>query len=389
MNPVRHAPDAPPEALLRLACEAADAARPETFFRSAAWLSAIVETAGLDAGVRLVDVGESPTRPAWALLGRRRMIRHRVMPVRVVALNQTLDPLLDQPWIERNGFFGGAAERFGDDLDRLLLRLAADPGWDELWLPGVDDACLPPVHAAAARHRLGVRIDIEAPGYLVDLSKVRATTAGTFLASLSSNARQQLRSSHRRIERQYGPLQLTVAHDARQALAWLDAAAVLHLERWGRSVEHGVPTSGFANPSFVAFHRRLIEGGFPAGRIQLLRIAAADRAIAYLYNFVSGKRVEFYLSGVDYSIGEACRPGSVAHWLAIEHALSIGMDVYDFLAGEARYKRTLSNGATRTRWLALERPRWRLAAERFGRALKGRLRQRRQVTGGPPPPTAP
>jgi hypothetical protein len=94
---------------------------------------------------------------------------------------------------------------------------------------------------------------------------------------------------------------------------------------------------------------------------------------AYLYNFVSGDRVHFYLSGVNYGVSHAIRPGMLAHWMAIEKNLSEGKSLYDFLAGDARYKRSLSTGEDRTLWLVLRRPRWRLELENWARRLKGKL----------------
>ena len=329
-----------------------------------------------EAGASLIDVGGDPERPAWVLLGRRSVTRHGFLPVRVVALNQTLDPMLDQPWIERNGFFGSSPDRFGFDLDCLLQRLATDPWWDEIRLPGLDEDVLPQVRDVARRHRLRLRSDLEVPRYSIDLARLRSRHSDSFLAGLSANARQQLRSSRRRIERDHGALRLDQTLDLREASAWLDAAGAWHLERWGPSSGANVPASGFANPTFVDFHRRLVSAALPAGRIQLLRIAAGDRVFAYLYNFVTNGRVEFYLSGIDYTVGEPSRPGLLAHWLAVEHALSAGMDAYDFLGGEARYKRTLSDCIDRMTWVTLERPRLRLHAERAGRALKRRIRTR-------------
>ena len=129
-------------------------------------------------------------------------------------------------------------------------------------------------------------------------------------------------------------------------------------------------SSGFDNPSFVEFHRRLIELAFPTGGIQYLRLTAGETVLAYLYNFVSDGHVQFYLSGIDYGIDPSTKPGMLAHWLAIEHNLAAGRRIYDFLAGDARYKRSLSTGGDRTLWLVLQRPRWRLQLESFGRRVK-------------------
>jgi CelD/BcsL family acetyltransferase involved in cellulose biosynthesis len=112
---------------------------------------------------------------------------------------------------------------------------------------------------------------------------------------------------------------------------------------------------------------------FARNEVQYLRLRAGDTTFAYLYNFVCAGNAHFYLSGIDYSVGEQYRPGLLAHWLAIERNLSAGHHSYDFLAGDARYKRSLCTGQDRTVWLVLQRPRWRLQLEGFARRLKNRL----------------
>lgn len=363
--------------------EAAVAARaPDSVFTSAAWLRACVETWSDRAEWRLLELNAHDGRAAWALLGERTEIRHRVLPVRVLALSQAVDDRLDQPWIEHNGFFGGQAADFGDHLGLLLERLAAERGWDELRLGGVTDTHAREAMLRAARAGLTVRLAIEQPSFHVDFDRVRTEHGGDYLAALSANTRQQLRRSRRLAEQQLGPLAIDRAVDTEQALGWFDATAPLHRARWAGP--SGSPSaSGFDNPAFVAFHRRLIGLGFAEGMIDYLRVRAGDTPLAYLYNFVAGGRVQFYLSGVDHTIDPSMRPGLLAHWCAIEHALAKGGRAYDFLAGDARYKRSLSTGGGRTMWLALERPRWALQLERVGRLLKQALASRAPRDTGP------
>jgi len=111
-----------------------------------------------------------------------------------------------------------------------------------------------------------------------------------------------------------------------------------------------------------------------------LRIGAGDAAIGYLYNFRFRNRVLAYQSGFDYrAAGPQQKPGLTAHHLAIEMYAAQGIESYDFLAGEDRYKLSLSTGATELHWLEVS-PRWsasgllalvRRAAHRLGRGDAG------------------
>jgi len=72
----------------------------------------------------------------------------------------------------------------------------------------------------------------------------------------------------------------------------------------------------------------------PAGEIDLLRIAAGDQTIGFLYNFRFRNRVYAYQSGFDYSVSHPHqKPGLTCHHLAIEMYRRQGLEVYDFLAG--------------------------------------------------------
>ncbi len=343
--------------------------QPDSIFLSRAWFNASVASWQGRADFRELRIDDGPRGPVVALIGRRLEVRHNLLPVRVLALNQSICSVLDQPWIERNGFFGGRPEYFEDNLAALLDQLGEDPRWDELRLGGLVAEHARQALYQAARHGLTARLDLEQPSYNIDLDAVRNLHGGDYLKALSPNTRQQLRRSRRQAERDLGPLELSCASTLAEALQWFDETGPLHRARWG-TPDGDSFDSGFDNPEFVGFHRRLLAEAFPGGSVQYLRLSAGGRPLAYLYNFVSGRNVHFYLSGINYEVDEAIRPGMLAHWLAIERNIEMGMGLYDFLAGDARYKRSLSTGEDRTLWLVLQRPRWRLQFESWARRLK-------------------
>jgi len=347
-------------------------------FLSDAWYRACIESWTGRARFRHVGLpgtaGEHGQRVA-ALMGIWTELRHGLLPVRVRALNQSAVPALDQPWIEHNGFFGGRPEDFGLHLEALLRALEPDPRWDELRLGGLAGAHADEARRIAGRAGLVARVVLTQPSFQVDLDAVRERHAGDYPAVLSANTRQQLRRSRRLAERVFGTLRLEPARSADEAHGWFDATAPLHRARW-RADRAEPYASGFDNPAFVDFHHRLIGHAFGSGAIQYMRLTAGDRTLAYLYNLVHAGHVHFYLSGIDYAVDEGMRPGLLAHWLAVEHNLAAGHGLYDFLAGDARYKRSLSTHQDRMQWLVLQRPRWRLRLEDIGRHLRQQWAQR-------------
>lgn len=346
--------------------------QPDSVYLSQSWFAASVETWRDRGRFKPIELISKSGAPIWALIGEKLEWRHGFMPVRVLALNQTCDPMLDQPWIERNGFFGEHPQDFELHLEQLLDRLLQDENWDELQLPGLTGEFARHALYQAARMGLVARLDLEQPSFNIDLNGIRNNHSGDYLSALSANTRQQLRRSRRFAEQKFGPVVLEEAQSAEQALHWFGETAPLHRARWGETNSPSF-NSGFDNPDFLAFHRRVIELGFGERTIQYLKCSAGGETFAYLYNFVAGDRVHFYLSGINYRVSQTIRPGMLAHWMAIEKNLSNGKSLYDFLAGDARYKRSLSTGEDRTVWLVLRRPRWRLEIESWARRLKSKI----------------
>ena len=258
---------------------------------------------------------------------------------------------LDSVYIEHNGVIlaRGAADLLPACLGALLRTRRA------LRLSGVDAAHLAALRAAGSALR--VRQASEAPHVMLD-----ALPDGPegFLASLSANTRQQLRRSDRVLGGNQGVRVTRAAHVA-EALAFLDALAVLHQATW---TARGKP-GAFANPAFRPFHAALIERALPRGEVDLLRVEGAAGVIGYLYNFRHRGRVLAYQSGFDYAAaGRHGKPGLTCHHAAIRLARAEGATLYDFLAGAARYKTSLATGATPLYWLEAAAP-WSLAGLRL------------------------
>ncbi len=345
----------------------------DSLFMSEAWMNSCIDHWSGRAKFRPLKFPSKDGHVATALLGERLELRHGVMPVRVLALNQSTSPELDEPWVERNGFFGCSAAQFEDHFIQMLEILSTDSTWDELRLSGLTSSNAREALSQAKRFGLNARLHGEQQSFHIDLQEIREQFNGDYLKALSPNTRQQLRRSHRFAESTLGPLSLETAGSMEQALSWFNETGPLHRARWGSTVGESL-SGGFDNPAFVRFHESLIRRAFPTGGIQYLRLRAGSTVLTYLYNFVSGLNVHFYLSGINYQHEDSLRPGMLAHWQAVESNLMAGKQVYDFLAGEARYKRSLSTFEDRALWLVLQRPRLTLRLEAWARHAKRRWR---------------
>lgn len=302
------------------------------FFQSWAWTGCLAEERFPDPWVlearrdgRVLALGLFNRGPRRGLGGRP------------LLLGESGDPARDSIFIEHNGLL---LDRAAPPALRAQCWAALDSaeGKSRWVLSGVS----PSVADALPRDRK-IRVAASRPAPHLDLARL---PAGPVLDALSANTRQQLRRSLRAWEER-GAIRIEIAVPD-QADSFLTELAALHQRYWtGR----GKP-GAFAAPFFERFHRALLGRAGEGQSIDLIRVAAGERIIGYLYNFVHRGWVAAYQSGFDFS-GDAdrLRPGLVCHLQALEHYRRAGARLYDFLGGEARYKRSLANAETPLSWL--------------------------------------
>ncbi len=311
-----------------------------SFFQTWTWTGCLADERFPDPV--LAEARDGATVVGLALFNRRRGLgRSRLY------LGETGVPRFDSLAIEHNG---PVVARGRNDVRDAILRTAA--GRYDLVLSGVADPA-----------RDCVRKSQPAPFARLD---------STWFARRSANTRQQIRRAERGYEAS-GPILATRAETEEQAHAWLDEMAILHQTTWQGRGRAGA----FADPFFARFHHELIRRGMRREEIDLCRVAAGPRLIGILYNFRFRARVSAYQSGFAYDPAEPrLKPGLVCHRQAIEQAAANGVAVYDFLAGDTRYKRSLADDAQTMQWL-LAAPCWSpgLLASRT-RALLSGLRDR-------------
>ena len=109
----------------------------------------------------------------------------------------------------------------------------------------------------------------------------------------------------------------------------------------------------------------------------MIRLSAGESDIGYLYNFVKNGWVYALQSGLRYDTHSALHPGYVSHYLAIEYNLKHGAAIYDFLAGDAQYKSSLSHKEHTLAWVVVQRKRWRFMLEDTLQTLVHAMRERK------------
>jgi CelD/BcsL family acetyltransferase involved in cellulose biosynthesis len=312
-----------------------------SFFQSWAWTGCLAEERFREPWL-LRARREDGAAVALALFNRR---NGRIFAGRPFLLGESGAPEQDSIFIEHNGILidRGAPEGLARDCWRAL---AATPGFSRSnWVVSGAAVTLP---ADLPRSRT-VRVRARRPAPFLDFTASDGQGAPV-LEQLSANLRQQLRRSLRAWD-DIGPLTSEIAATPERAELFLDGLKALHQTYWtGR----GKP-GAFAQPFFERFHRALLRRAAPGQSLDLIRITAGERVVGYLYNLVHQGVVAAYQSGFDFSDdADRLRPGLICHLLAIEHYRRAGMRRYDFLGGEARYKRGFSNAEAELLWLDIK-----------------------------------
>lgn len=264
---------------------------------------------------------------------KKRTFRNSFIKSTQLHLHRTGDEKLDQTWIEYNDFL--LAKGFEKSARKAMVdHICEDNDWDEFIVGASRASAFVPFNLAGLHEKMVWH----SHSYQVDLDYLRKNQKD-YLSTLSKNTRYQINRSIRSYE-QLGKITLSTASSAEEAIQWFNEAAPFHIKRW-QDTKVG---SGFTNPVFVKFHQDLILKNFKRGFVDLLKITAGDHVICYLYNFIQEKEVKFYLSANNYDENDSTyKPGLVSHYLAIKHYLDKNFDVYDFMAGESQYKRSLSS----------------------------------------------
>jgi hypothetical protein len=237
----------------------------------------------------------------------------------------------DQTWIEHNTFLlhKDYEQQLSNEICQALAKIQS-----------IDDIKigLSSPHFIDTLNFTGFkfRTELSSPGYLANLADF--TTLEDYLASLSKNTRYHIKRSIKLLNQQ-SPLRLALALDTDEKDKVLKSIADLHRVKW-RSTVYG---SGFDNPCFYAFHQALIQDNQSSQNCRLYTLYQNDTALGHVYLLTQGDRWTFYLSALNFNPDNRIKVGLVIHCLIIEQAIKQGVMVYDFLAGEAQYKNSLSN----------------------------------------------
>jgi hypothetical protein len=285
-------------------------------------------------------------------------------------LHKTGDEKLDQAWIEYNDFL--VVDEHSEAIKHAFVKYIKEVmQWDELIIGASDSKTFTPLSLNDLEKR-----DIwKSLSYKTDLDYIRENKL-EYINTLSKNTRYQINRSLR-IYQSWGGIELRFASSVNEAIQWFEDAGPLHIQRWYKTKVG----SGYSNPEFVTFHKALIAEAFDSGNIHLIKIVAGDKVVCYLYNFIDGNDVKFYLAATNFNNSDKnLKPGLITHYLAINHYIHAGYSTYDFMAGESQYKRSLSSKISEVSVSAFKRKNMTSALESMLRRLKNEVIDKKHIT---------
>lgn len=323
----------------------------------------------LQAGAARTSVFQSFDwqRGWWKAYGRGRPLRLLVAtrgdaPCGLLALYVATEPVMGYP-VRVLRLVGTGGDTSPDDLGpvlapgheadaaRALAGAAVElGGWDVLGVNDLDPGTPFAGALAEAARRASLAY---ATGRSARISYVELPASfEAWLGSLHRDRRYRIRKARK---------DLLAAHPDARFFAWTDPATLdagidrlihLHHARWREKGE----AHAFSSPEYVAFHREVIHACFARERLRLyaLQLGGEIAAMFYMYRF----RDALYLMQSGFDPAHArLKPGNVLLGWIVEHAISEGNRVLDFLKGEHRYKDELATGERETVYLTAYRTR--------------------------------
>jgi CelD/BcsL family acetyltransferase involved in cellulose biosynthesis len=255
-----------------------------------------------------------------------------------------------------------AAGREAEAATALAGGLLALPGWDVAWLTDLDPRNALIVALRQATRRAGLHTTI-ARAQRITFATL-PPTFDAWLASLHRDRRYRVKNARKKLVAAYPDARAFVWSDAATLDAGIDRLIHLHRKRWERAGEK----HGFSSPEYVAFHRAVMRACFARDRLRLHCLELSGQIVAMYYFYRFRNRSYLMQSGFDPDFA-SIKPGNVLLGHVIEHAISEGDDVLDFLRGDHRYKEELATGERETVSLEVYRRRPRAAVYFTGRIV--------------------
>jgi hypothetical protein len=263
---------------------------------------------------------------------------HRVcfgqITVEQLWLHKCGDEKYDQIWIEHNDFL--LHSQYEDETRVALanyIKNKIEP-WNEFYLGMSSQTLVQKFETVLGKPR----IVITSSDYEVDLKEIDSIE--NYLGQLSKNTRSQIVRSKKLLSKE-GEIHLRLAQTEQDKKMFFTKLCKLHQKKW-RPTTTG---SGFDNPVFVDFHKHIILSDIDNRYSGIYSLEVNGNALSFIYLLKTNESWYFYLSGMEVHSDNKIKIGLLTHTLLIQLAINSGIKIYSFLAGDARYKKSMSTNS--------------------------------------------
>jgi hypothetical protein len=278
-------------------------------------------------------------------------------------LNRTGDDTLDQIWIENNKVLTSLSNPV--DIAAFYELIMEEAHLDERMISVMSgDDYIGATEFKLLNSMYNVELEYEENGYYLPIKK------GPHLQSkYSKSLKRQLKQTIKTGTELSWGFRFEEITEPQCIRDTLEEASCWHIGKW----ENSSTPSGFTNPHFKEFHNNLIATSGSTScrrRVRLFSLFNGDSLLGVLYGFQEGDWFGFYLSSIKPVADNRLRLGLYMHDMAIKRLSDSGVSVYDFMAGEARYKKQFGSMFMRYGKMKIQRKRLALNAEKWLKRMK-------------------
>ncbi len=339
-----------------------------SFFLSWKWIGNWLKLLNTNDNIRLLSASKNNQLVALGIFVERDITRNGCIKAKQWLLHRTGNECIDQIWIENNNFLIQAQDKkvieqaiwrylttHQQQVDEFILNVAKAPELTEL---------------SSSANQYQLLLSNNELGHNLELSKY--FTIDDYLNSLSKNTRQQIKRSLKLLAAT-GEIKFQLQTDSQAQLKLLEQTQKWHIAKW---INTDTP-SGFTNPIFIDFHRLLINTDHHSAKTLISQLTLNNEILGSCYYFQQGDKVYFYLSCLKPANNNRIKLGLIMHYLMVEWLITNNHTIseYDFLAGDARYKRSLANKNDSYTKITIQKQTTKFAIEAALKQLKERLTQ--------------
>ncbi len=278
-------------------------------------------------------------------------------------LNRTGDDTLDQIWIENNKVLTSLSNSV--DIAAFYELIMEEAHLDELMISVMSGAdYVDATEFKLLKSMYNVELEYEENGYYLPINKDTPIQS-----KYSKSLKRQLNQTIKAGGESSLNFRFEEITDPQCMRNTLEEASCWHIGKW----ENSNTPSGFTNAHFKEFHNNLIAASdsMPCRRrVRLFSLFDGDSLLGVLYGLQEGGWFGFYLSSIKPVDDNRLRLGLYMHDMAIKRLSDSGVSIYDFMAGEARYKKQFGSMFMRYGKMTIQRKRLALDAEKWLKRVK-------------------